>query len=321
MAIAATTTTPVSRYFREIHKVPMLAAEEEFRLARRWRDLRDINAADKLVASHLRLVVKIAVGYRGYGLPLNDLISEGNCGMVQAVKQFDPERGFRLATYAMWWIRAAIAEYVLRSSSLVKIGTTSAQKKLFFNLRKLKGRMQAAQEADLEPAQVTKIAKALKVPELEVIRMNSRLTGPDHSLNAPMNTDGAGQWQDQLVDQNETQEEALAEREELGRRRTLLARAWPVLIDRERHIMTERRLVDNPTTLEKLSLHYGISCERVRQIETRAFQKLQKAIKAQMSGTGRAQTVRLSCSNRAAPFAISTGRSELGNKKLMLVPA
>jgi RNA polymerase sigma-32 factor len=297
MAIAAT-TTPVSRYFREIHKVPMLAAEEEFRLARRWRDCQDINAADKLVASHLRLVVKIAVGYRGYGLPLDDLISEGNCGMVQAVKQFDPERGFRLATYAMWWIRAAIVEYVLRSSSLVKIGTTGAQKKLFFNLRKLKGQMQAVQEGDLEPVQVAKIAKALKVPEHEVISMNSRLTGPDHSLNAPMNADGGGQWQDQLVDQSETQEEALAEREELGGRRALLAGAWTVLNDRERHIMTKRWLVDNPTTLEALSLHYGISCERVRQIETRAFQKLQKAIKVQMLRTDRAQTVRLSSSIR-----------------------
>lgn len=260
----------------------MLAAEEEFRLARRWRDCRDINASDKLVTSHLRLVVKIAIGYRGYGLPLDDLISEGNCGMVQAVKQFDPERGFRLATCAMWWIRAAIAEYVLRSSSLVKIGTTGAQKKLFFNLRKLKGQMQAVQEGDLEPVQVTKIAKALNVPEQEVIRMNRRLTGPDHSLNSPMNTDGTGQWQDQLVDQSETQEEALAEREELGGRRALLARAWTVLNNRERNIFTERWLVDNPTTLETLSLRYGISRERVRQIETRAFQKLQKAMKIQM---------------------------------------
>jgi RNA polymerase sigma-32 factor len=281
MAIA-TTTTAVSRYFRDIHRVPMLAAEEEFRLARRWRDCRDIKASDKLVTSHLRLVVKIATGYRGYGLPLDDLISEGNCGMVQAVKQFDPERGLRLATCAMWWIRAAIAEYVLRSSSLVKIGTTGAQKKLFFNLRKLKGQMQAVQEGDLEPVQVTKIAKALNVPEQEVIRMNRRLTGPDHSLNSPMNTDGTGQWQDQLVDQSETQEEALAEREELGGRRALLARAWTVLNNRERNIFTERWFVDNPTTLETLSLRYGISRERVRQIETRAFQKLQKAMKVQM---------------------------------------
>ena len=281
MAIA-TTTTAVSRYFQEIHKAPMLAAEEEFRLARRWRDCRDIKASDKLVRSHLRLVVKIATGYRGYGLPLDDLISEGNCGMVQAVKQFDPERGFRLATYAMWWIRAAIVEYVLRSSSLVKIGTISAQKKLFFNLRKLKGQMQAVQQGDLEPVQVTKIAKALNVPEQEVIRINGRLMGPDHSLNSPMNTDGTGQWQDQLVDQSETQEEALAEREELGGRRALLARAWTVLNNRERHILTERWLADNPTTLETLSLRYGISRERVRQIETRAFQKLQKAMKIQM---------------------------------------
>jgi len=280
MAIAATTTV-VSRYFREIHKVPMLAVEEEFELARRWRDCQDIRASDKLVTSHLRLVVKIAHGYRGYGLPLDDLISEGHCGMVQAVKQFDPERGFRLATYAMWWIRAAIMEYVLRSSSLVKIGTTSAQKKLFFNLRKLKGQMQAVQEGDLEPVQVTKIAKALKVPEQEVISMNSRLTGPDHSLNSPMNTDGPRQWQDQLVDQSETQEEALAQRQELGGRRALLARAWTVLNNRERHILTERWLMDNPITLETLSLHHGISRERVRQIETRALQKLQQAVKAQ----------------------------------------
>jgi RNA polymerase sigma-32 factor len=315
----AATTTQVSRYLREIHKVPMLAAEEEFRLARRWRDCRDINAADKLVASHLRLVVKIAVGYRGYGLPLDELISEGNCGMVQAVRRFDPERGFRLATYAMWWIRVAIAEYVLRSSSLVKIGTTGAQKRLFFNLRRLKGQMQAVQEGDLEPVQVTKIAKAFKVPEQEVIRMNSRLTGPDRSLNSPINTDGAGRWQDQLVDQSETQEEALAKREELGGRRALLTRAWTVLNNRERHIMTERWLVDNPTTLQTLSLHYGISCERVRQIETRAFQKLQKAVKVQMLRTDGAGP----CGGRhplGAPDSQSApDRSEPANRTLMLV--
>ena len=279
--VNAAISMPVSRYVREIHKAPMLAAEEELRLARQWRDHRDINAADRLVVSHLRLVVKIAVGYRGYGLPLEELISEGNCGMVQAVRRFDPERGFRLATYAMWWIRAAISEYILRSSSLVRIGTTAAQKKLFFNLRKLKGQMRAVQEGDLEPAQIARIATVLNVPEQEVIQMNGRLTGPDHSLNSPINTDGGGQWQDQLVDQGATQEEALAEREELGQRKALLACAWTVLNDRERHIMTERWLADDPTTLGTLALHYGISRERARQIEAGALRKLQKAVKVQ----------------------------------------
>jgi RNA polymerase sigma-32 factor len=277
----AITATQVSRYIRDIHKFPILSVEEELRLARRWRDCRDKEAADKLVACHLRLVVKIALGYRGYGLPLDELISEGNCGMVEAVTRFDPERGFRVATYAMWWIRAAIAEYVLHNSSLVKMGTTGAQKKLFFNLRKLKGQMQALEEGDLEPALVTRIAKVLKVSEHEVISMNGRLRGPDPSLNAPMNADGEGQWQDQLVDEKETQEDAVGRREELGRRRALLANAWAVLNDRERHIVRERRLEDDATTLETLSRHYGISRERIRQIENRAFQKLQKAMKAQ----------------------------------------
>ena len=259
------------------------------------------SASDKLVTSHLRLVVKIATGYRGYGLPLDDLISEGNCGMVQAVKQFDPERGFRLATCAMWWIRAAIAEYVLRSSSLVKIGTTGAQKKLFFNLRKLKGQMQAVQEGDLEPVQVTKIAKALNVPEQEVIRMNRRLTGPDHSLNSPMNTDGTGQWQDQLVDQSETQEEALAEREELGGRRALLARAWTVLNNRERHILTERWLVDNPNNARDAVLALW-DLARTRPADRNS--RVPKAAEGHES------------TDVASPFAIGIGRSDLANKKL-----
>jgi RNA polymerase sigma-32 factor len=269
----------LSRYLQEIRKFPLLDQGEEYMLAKRWREHGDPDAAHKLVTSHLRLVAKIAMGYRGYGLPLSELISEGNVGMMQAVKRFDPDRGFRLATYAMWWIRAAIQEYILHSWSLVKMGTTAAQKKLFFNLRKLKGQLQAMEEGDLSPENLKKIATELDVPEADVISMNRRLASPDHSLNAPLRSDSEGEWQDWLVDESESQETMLGERQELGLRRDLLEKAMTHLNDRERHILTERRLQENPTTLEDLSQQYGISRERVRQIEVRAFEKLQKAIK------------------------------------------
>jgi RNA polymerase sigma-32 factor len=271
----------LSRYLQEIRKFPLLDQGEEYMLAKRWREHSDPDAAHRLVTSHLRLVAKIAMGYRGYGLPLSELISEGNVGMMQAVKRFDPDRGFRLATYAMWWIRAAIQEYILHSWSLVKMGTTAAQKKLFFNLRKLKGQIEAIEEGDLTPENVKKIAKELDVPEADVISMNRRLMGPDHSLNAPVRADGdgEGEWQDWLVDERDDQETRLGDRQELGIRRDLLNKAMKLLTDRERHILEERRLKDNPTTLEDLSQEFGISRERVRQIEVRAFEKLQKAIK------------------------------------------
>jgi RNA polymerase sigma-32 factor len=272
----------LSRYLKDVQLFPMLSAEEELDLARRWRDRQDRKAADKLVTSHLRLVVKIAMGYRGYGLPLSELISEGNAGMIQAVKRFDPDRGVRLATYAMWWIRAAMKQHILHNCSLVKMGTTTAQKRLFFNLRRLKGRLHAFHDGDLEPDEVTKIARILDVPDSEVISMNRRLAGPDHSLNTPMHDDSQDEWQARLVDETETQEIGLARREELNYRRALLAKAWNVLNVRERHIMTERWLTDDRATLGDLSLQYGVSCERVRQIETRAFEKLRKAIKAEM---------------------------------------
>ncbi len=270
----------LTRYLQEIRKFPMLEPEEEYMLAKRWREHGDVEAAHRMVTSHLRLVAKIAMGYRGYGLPLSELISEGNVGMMQAVKRFDPERGFRLATYAMWWIRAAIQEYILHSWSLVKIGTTAAQKKLFFNLRKIKGQLQAIDEGDLSPENVSKIATRLNVPEQDVISMNRRLASPDHSLHAPLRADSdGGEWMDWLVDETESQEVRLAEREELGKRQKLLASAMKTLNERERRILTERRLKDEPTTLEDLSKEYGISRERVRQIEVRAFEKLQKAIR------------------------------------------
>ena len=269
----------LARYLEEIRKFPMLEPDEEFMLAKRWREHGDSEAAHRLVTSHLRLVAKIAMGYRGYGLPVSELISEGNVGMMQAVKRFDPDRGFRLATYAMWWIRAAIQEYILHSWSLVKMGTTAAQKKLFFNLRKLKGQMRALEEGDLTAEHAKKIAKDLDVPEADVVSMNRRLAAPDHSLNAPMRIEGEGEWQDWLVDDAPAQDVALAEREELSKRRKLLTGAMKQLNDRERHILTERRLKDDPTTLEDLSQQYGISRERVRQIEVRAFDKLQKAIR------------------------------------------
>src|ERR1700752_2287031 len=270
----------LTRYLQEIRKFPMLAPEEELALSKRWRDTEDMDAAHKLFTLHLRLVDKFAMGYRGYGLPVGELISEGNVGMMQDVKRFDPDRGFRLATYAMWWIRAAIQEYILHSWSLVKMGTTAAQKKLFFNLRKLKGQMQAIDDGALSPENLKKIATELDVPEADVISMNRRLASPDHSLNAPLRSDSEGEWQDWLVDESESQETRLGERQELGLRRDLLEKAMTHLNDRERHILAERRLRDNPTTLEDLSQQYGISRERVRQIEVRAFEKLQKAIKA-----------------------------------------
>jgi RNA polymerase sigma-32 factor len=269
----------LSRYLQEIRKFPMLEPEEEYMLAKRWREHSDPDAAQRLVTSHLRLVAKIAMGYRGYGLPLSELISEGNVGMMQAVKRFDPDRGFRLATYAMWWIRASIQEYILHSWSLVKMGTTAAQKKLFFNLRKLKGQLQAIDEGDLSPENVRKIATELGVPEADVVSMNRRLAAPDHSLNAPLRSDGEGEWQDWLVDDVEDQETSLSERQELSLRRDLLRGAMAHLTPRERDILMERRLREVPTTLEDLSQKYGISRERVRQIEVRAFEKLQKAIK------------------------------------------
>jgi len=273
----------LTRYMQEIRKYPMLAHEEEERLARAWRDNGDQKAAHTLVNSHLRLVAKIAMGYRGYGLPVGELISEGNVGMMQAVKRFDPDRGFRLATYAMWWIRAAIQEYILHSWSLVKMGTTAAQKKLFFNLRRLKGQMQAIDDGDLQPEQVAKIARVLDVPEQDVVSMNRRLAAPDHSLNAPVRSDSEGEWQDWLVDESDSQETSIADREELTGRKALLTGALKSLNERERHILIERRLKDNPTTLEDLSQQYNISRERVRQIEVRAFEKLQKAMKAQIA--------------------------------------
>ncbi len=270
----------LARYLEEIRRFPMLDAEEEYMLAKRWREHEDVEAAHKLVTSHLRLVAKIAMGYRGYGLPMNEIISEGNVGLMQAVKRFDPDRGFRLATYAMWWIRAAIQEYILHSWSLVKLGTTAAQKKLFFNLRRLKSQMQAIEGGDLSPEMVKQIAETLEVTEQEVIEMNRRLEGPDHSLNAALRIDSESEWQDWLVDERPGQEAELAEADELEHRRALLEKAMSVLNERERHILTERRLKDEPATLEELSAQYGISRERVRQIEVRAFEKLQKAMQA-----------------------------------------
>ena len=272
----------LTRYLQEIRKFPMLSPEEELSLSHAWRDREDMASAHKLVTSHLRLVAKIAMGYRGYGLPVGELISEGNVGMMQAVKRFDPDRGFRLATYAMWWIRAAIQEYILHSWSLVKMGTTAAQKKLFFNLRRLKGQMKAIDDGDLQPEQVTEIARVLAVPEQDVINMNRRLAAPDHSLNAPVRQDSEGEWQDWLVDEQETQENALADREELTGRKALLTNALKTLNERERDILIERRLKDEPATLEDLSHRYSISRERVRQIEVRAFEKLQKAMKTRV---------------------------------------
>jgi RNA polymerase sigma-32 factor len=271
----------LSRYLSEIRKFPMLAKDQEFMLAQRWKEHQDPDAAHQLVTSHLRLVAKIAMGYRGYGLPLGEVISEGNVGLMQAVKKFEPDKGFRLATYAMWWIRASIQEYILRSWSLVKMGTTAAQKKLFFNLRKAKSEISALEEGDLRPEQVRQIATKLGVLDEEVVSMNRRLAGPDSSLNAPLRSDSESEWQDWLQDEDQpSQESTLAESEEHSIRMSLLDEAMKELSDRERHILTERRLKDDPTTLEDLAAEYGVSRERVRQIEVRAFEKLQKAMRA-----------------------------------------
>ena len=270
----------LSRYLQDIRKFPLLEPEEEYMLAKRWKEHDDQEAAAKMVNSHLRLVAKIAMGYRGYGLPLGEIISEGNVGLMQAVKRFEPEKGFRLATYAMWWIRASIQEYILRSWSLVKIGTTAAQKKLFFNLRRMKGEIKALEEGDLNKENLEKIATTLDVSEEEVINMNRRMSGPDSSLNAPLRADSEGEWQDWLVDDSDNQETILADQEEMNERRKMLLHAMEVLNERERKILAARRLQEDPQTLEELSQEYGISRERVRQIEVRAFEKLQKAMKS-----------------------------------------
>jgi RNA polymerase sigma-32 factor len=269
----------LNRYLSEIRKFPVLLPEQEYMLAKRYQEHGDPQAAAQLVTSHLRLVAKIAMGYRGYGLPVSELISEGNIGLMQGVKKFEPDRGFRLATYAMWWIKASIQEYILRSWSLVKMGTTAAQKKLFFNLRRMKKNLEAFEDTDLHPDDVRKIATDLGVPEQEVVNMNRRMMmGGDASLNVPMREDGEGTWQDWLTDDRPLQDETVADAEEASVRHELLVEAMESLNDREKHILTDRRLVDEPKTLEELSQVYNVSRERVRQIEVRAFEKLQKAI-------------------------------------------
>jgi RNA polymerase sigma-32 factor len=279
MQAAALLSGGTSRYLEEIRRYPMLEAAEECVLAKRWREHGDADAADKLVTSHLRLVVKIAVGYRGYGLPISELISEGNVGLLQAAKRFDPEQGFRFATYAMWWIKAAIHEYILRSWSLVKMGTTANQKKLFFNLRKAKSKIAALEEGDLHPDQVRMIAQRLSVSEQDVVEMNRRLSG-DVSLNAQMRENGdSDEWQDRLVDEASNQESRLADSEQSEKRKKALREALSVLSKRERRIFEARQLVDEPITLQDLAAEFGISRERVRQIEARAFQKVQKAVR------------------------------------------
>jgi RNA polymerase sigma-32 factor len=279
----------LNRYLQEIRRFPLLDPEEEYMLAKRWVDHEDPAAAHKLVTSHLRLAAKIAMGYRGYGLPQAEVISEANVGLMQAVKRFDPERGFRLATYAMWWIRAAIQEYILRSWSLVKLGTTSAQKKLFFNLRKAKAKVGALEDGDLRPENVKQIAKDLAVTEDEVIDMNRRLAGADASLNATVGSDeGGSQWLDWLEDEDSNQAEAYAEKNELDTRRELLTQAMSVLNERERDILVQRRLSETPVTLEELSESYGVSRERIRQIEVRAFEKLQAKMRDLARGRGMA---------------------------------
>jgi RNA polymerase sigma-32 factor len=269
----------LARYLEEIRRFPMLEPQQEFMLAKRWREHGDRNAAHQLVTSHLRLVAKIAMGYRGYGLPISEVISEGNVGLMQAVKRFEPDKGFRLATYAMWWIKAAIQEYILRSWSLVKMGTTANQKKLFFNLRKAKSKISALNDGDLRPDQVKTIAKRLGVTETDVVEMNRRLGG-DASLNAPIRDDGeSGEWQDWLADDHDDQETVMAEHEELDNRKQALTDALKVLNERERRIFEARRLTDDPVTLEELADEFGVSRERVRQIEVRAFEKVQDAVK------------------------------------------
>jgi RNA polymerase sigma-32 factor len=288
----------LARYLEEIRRFPMLEPQQEYMLAKRWQEHEDAAAAQKLVTSHLRLVARIAMGYRGYGLPIGEVISEGNVGLMQAVKRFDPDKGFRLATYAMWWIRAAIQEYILRSWSLVKMGTTASQKKLFFNLRKAKSQLQALEEGDLRPDQVKQIATNLGVPEEDVVSMNRRLGG-DASLNAPLRADSeSGEWQDWLVDEGPDQETMLVETEEMDRRREYLEAAMDGLNDRERRIFTARRLADDPLTLEELSSEFNVSRERIRQIEVRAFEKVQKAVqKAAM----KAETPRAAAAASSTP--------------------
>ena len=279
-SIALSPEQGLSRYLTEIRKFPLLEKNEEFMLAKRWREQEDPDAAERLVTSHLRLVAKIAMGYRGYGLPMGEVISEGNVGLMQAVKKFEPDKGFRLATYAMWWIRASIQEYILRSWSLVKLGTTAAQKKLFFNLRRMKGEMQALEEGDLRPENVAEIARRLDVSTQEVINMNRRLSGGDASLNAPLGgMDGDGEWQDWLADDVPNQADVYTDKNEFSAQMDLLTSAMEGLTEREKHIIVERRLKDDPTTLEDLSQVYNVSRERIRQIEVRAFEKLQKAIR------------------------------------------
>ena len=265
----------LSSYMEQIKKFPLLEAKEEYMLAKAWKNQGDVKAAHKLVTSHLRLVAKIASGYRGYGLPLSDLISEGNIGMMHAVKRFEPEKGFRLATYAMWWIKASIQEYILRSWSLVKIGTTAAQKKLFFNLKKIKSKISAIEDGDLTPDQVDKIATELSVPHKEVISMNRRISGSDYSLNSPVTDDSSGEWQDWLEDDTQNQEASFADTEEYLIKKNILSDSLGYLNERERDIISDRQLSENPLTLEELSKRYGVSRERIRQIEAKAFEKLQ----------------------------------------------
>ena len=285
-SIALSPEQGLSRYLTEIRKFPMLPKEEEFMLAKRWQEHEDSEAAEKMVTSHLRLVAKIAMGYRGYGLPIAEVISEGNVGLMQSVKKFDPDKGFRLATYAMWWIRASIQEYILRSWSLVKLGTTAAQKKLFFNLRRIKGEINAIEQGDLRPEQVTEIATRLNVSEKEVISMNGRMSGSDASLNVPMGQDGDMEWMDWLADEEPNQATEFANKQEHDARMDLLTQAMSGLNEREQHIITERRLTDEPKTLEALSEIYNVSRERIRQIEVRAFEKLQKAMQAMAKEQG-----------------------------------
>ena len=274
-----TSENGLTRYLQEIRKYPLLEPKYERDLAMKWAKKKDIESAHILVTSHLRLVAKIAMGFKGYGLPINELISEGNIGMLESIKRFDYKRGFRLATYAMWWIRASIQEYILHSWSLVKMGTTAAQKKLFFNLRKIKSHLRAYEEGDMLPENVNKIAKGLNVSKKEVTDMNRRLAGPDHSLNAPLKEDGEGEWQDWLVDGSPTQEYIISNSQELDQRKDLLSKAINILSPREKYIMVERRLKDKTKTLDDLSNHFKISRERVRQIEVKAMEKLKKSVK------------------------------------------
>jgi RNA polymerase sigma-32 factor len=289
MASRSVVAVSPSPYLADIRKFSFLSAEEEAALAWRWRDRRDIAAAHKLVTSHLALVVKIAKGFAGYGLPVGDLVSEGNVGLMLAVRRFDPDRGVRLSTYSIWWIRASIQDYILHSWSLVKIGTTAAQKKLFFNLRRLKGQLRAFDDGDLEAGQVSEIARTLDVPEQEVISMNRRLAGSDHSLNSPLRSDTDGEYQDLLADEAESQEDTFADREELTGRKALLSGALTTLSERERHIIVERRLRDDPTAFEELSRKFGISHQRVRQIELHALRKLRNAITQRIAPRSMAQ--------------------------------